>query len=237
MRDTIGKREVTNLVNRFSKEILPLKSVEEVEFLIKKLVPDAEELQSFIKDSNYPSEFGIWFMIPREYTGKHSKSEYKNSDAGNDFNFLVSTRCVTIDITRYRNEISIKVYVWFRYSTSWHEIHDAELKIKDETFKIPLKYKKDEVDKLISDIRGLSSGTMSTLISDSKVGEASCEYKLIDEVQRRFLEFTINTIESTGKVPYTWENAWDSFNRENSITEIAYSLGYDKSKVKPNYSK
>lgn len=235
MRETIGKREVTNLLNKFSKEILPLKSIEEVQSLIEKLVPDAEEIQSCVEDSNYPSEFSVWFIIPRDYTGKHSKAEYKNSGVGDDFESLASTGSITIDISRDRNEFCIKAYAWFEYFTPWHEINGADLEIKEETFKIPLEYRKDDMDKLLSDIIGLSSGTMCTIISDLKVGEASCEYKLIDEVQKRFAEFTINTIESTEEVPDTWESAWNNFNRENSIVEIAYSLGYDESKVKPNY--
>lgn len=233
-RQSIGKREVTSLINKFAKELLPLKSINEVKDLVEKLVPDAKEIESSLLDSRYSNEFSVWFIIPREYTGKHTLSEYKK--AVDDFNSLLSSgESISIDISREDGEYYIKAYSFFKYDTPWGDENYGDLEIKNEVIKIPLDNRKSEIDNLIKDIVGLSSGTISKLISEENIGEASSLYVLIDEVQKRFVEFTSNYIESTSIIPIDWSDAWYKFKRDNSISEIAYSLGLDDSKVKPNY--
>ena len=233
-RKSITKREITNLIKKFTKELLPLKSIDEVVSLVEKLVPDAEEINSELFDERYSNEFSVWFIIPRNYTGAHNLSEYKK--AVDDFAGLLSSgESITIDISREEGVYSIKAYAFFKYNTPWDSENYGDLEIKNEVINIPLDNRKAEIDNLIKDIVGLSSGTISNLISKEKIGEASSLYILIDEVQKRFVEFTSNYIQSTSVVPIDWSDAWYKFKKENSISEIAYSLGLDDSKVKPNY--
>lgn len=235
LRNTISKREVTNLVNKFTKELVSLKSIMEVESLIRKLVPDAQELQNNLFNENISSEFAVWFVIPREYTGKHSLKEYEKSV--DDFLSLVNPgESVTIDISRENGEFNIKAYTSFKYLYPWNESSYGDLKIKDETIKIPLEFRKSEIDKILKDIAGLSSGTISKLISEENIGEASSLYLLIDEVQKRLLEYTSNYIETTSIVPNDWRTMWYEFKKENSIIEIAKNLDINESKITPNYN-
>lgn len=235
LRNTISKREVTNLVNKFTKELVSLKSIMEVESLVEKLVPDAQELESRLFDESISSEFAVWFIIPREYTGKHSLKEYEKSV--DDFSSLINPgESITIDISRENGEFKINVYTFFKYLQSWNESSYGDLCIKGETVKIPLEFRKSEIDKILKDISGLSSGTISKLISEENIGEASSLYIFIDEVQKRLLDFTSNYIKTTFIVPTNWRAMWYKFKKENPIVEIANDLNIDESKIIPNYN-
>lgn len=234
MKKTIKKNEVISLIDNLSKKILPLKSVEEVESLVIELAPDVDTIEVNNLDSNHSSEFSISFTIPRIYTGKHSNSEYKKI-IGDSFTFFISGDTVALTIWKGLNEFTIEAYAWFKYYTTYNEIEENTINIKENIIQIPLEYRKDEINKLISDIEGLSLEVMSSIIKDAKVGEASFEQKLIDEVRKQFIEFTIKNIEFTEIIPRTIDEAWILFKEQNPIAEIAYSLGYEKSKVIPNY--
>ena len=235
LRNTISKREVTNLVNKFIKELVPLKSIMEVESLVRNLIPDAQEIDTRLFDESISSEFAVWFIIPRKYTGKHSLKEYEKSV--DDFASLISPgESLTVDISRRNGEFTIQVDAFFEYLQPWKESAYGDLVIKDETIKIPLEFRKSEIDKILKDIVGLSSGTISNLILEENIGDASSLYVLIDEVQKRFLDFTSNYIETTYIVPTDWRTVWYKFKKENPIIEIAKDLDIDESKIMPNYN-
>lgn len=233
MKNTITKREITNLFKKFSNELLPLKKSDDVISLINKLVPDAVELGSEKFGDCSEDEFVVDFVIPRNYIGKHSKAEFMEVEES--FVELISFESVNFNIYKKRDRFEIYSNAWFTYRAEWGEIEGADLSIKSETLNIPLDYRKSEIERLKKDILGLSSGTMATLISEENVGSASSTYLLIDEVQKRFFEYIVNYIESENKVPTEWMSAWNLFKRNNSIKDIAYDLGIDKSKIEPNY--
>lgn len=235
LKNTINKREVTNLVNKLTKELVSLKSIIEVESLIMRLVPDAQELQNDLFNENISSEFSVWFIIPREYIGKHSLNEYEKSV--DDFLSLVNPgESITVDISRENGEFNIKVYAFFKYLQSWKKSSYGSLEIKNETVKIPLEFRKSEVDKIFKDIAGLSSGTISKLISEENIGEASNLYILIDKVKEKFLGYASNYIKTVSLVPTDWRAIWYEFKKENSIVQIAKNLDIDENKITPNYN-
>lgn len=233
LKNTITKREVTNLFKKISNELISLKTEVEIFNLIYKLIPDVQELGSERFEDEIQDDFVVEFVIPRTYIGKHSKAEFLN--AQEDFYELVSLETVNFNIYKKRGKFTIYANVWFTYRTEWGEIDGCDLLIKSETIDIPLKFRKVEIEKLKKDILGLSSGTMATIISEENIGEASSKYLLIDEVQKRFFEYIVNYIEVEKIVPIDWVSAWGIFKKNNSIKDIAYNIGMDKSEVEPNY--
>lgn len=233
MKNTINKREVTSLLNKISDKLISLKTSSEVENLIKQLIPDAIDLGIENFDENREYEFVVDFTIPRIYTGKHSKNEFLKAEE--DFKDLVSLETVNFNIYKKRDKFEIYINVWFTYKTEWGEIEGGDLQLKSEILEIPLEARKTEIEKLKKDILGLSSGTMGVLIAEDNIGTASGMYLLIDKIQKKFFEYTVNYIESEKVVPYDWKDAWRNFKRNNSIKDTAYSLGIDKSKIEPNY--
>lgn len=233
IKDTIGKREVTNLSKKISSKLLGLKTISEVKSLIEDLVPDVQELMGEKYENDLDDEFVVDFIIPRNYVGKHTKSEF--TEAEEDCMRFISFGSVNFSVYKKRDCFEVYANAWFEYETEWGEISGKDLPIKYELVSIPLDFRNDEIEKIKTDIRLLSSGTISKLISDENVGSASSLYLLIDEVQKRLYNSTLKYIESTNDIPKNWINAWNIFKRENSIKEIAYELGIDKSKVEPNY--
>lgn len=233
LKNIITKREVTNLFKKIGNEILTLKTEDEICKFIYNLIPDVKELGSEIFEDDMEDDFVVDFIIPRKYTGKHTKAEFLNAEE--DFKELVSLETVNFSIYKKRDRFEIYANVWFTYRTEWSEEEGRDLLIKSETIEIPLECRVSEIENLKKDILGLSDGTIATLISEENIGSASSMYLLIDEVQKRFFEYTVNYIELEKVVPVNWVSAWRNFKNNNSIKDIAYDLGIDKSKVEPNY--
>lgn len=233
LKNTITKREVTSLFKKISNELISLKTENEIFNLIYKLIPDVQQLSSERFEDEIQDDFVVEFVIPRTYVGKHLKSEFLN--AQEDFYELVSLETVNFNIYKKRDKFTIYANAWFTYRTEWGETDGCDLLIKSETIDIPLEFRVVEIEKLKKDILGLSSGTIATIISEENIGEASSKYLLIDEVQKRFFEYIVNYIEIEKIVPANWVSAWKIFKKNNSIKDIAYNLGMDKSEVEPNY--
>lgn len=227
---TIGKREVNNLFKKIYKEILSLSTPEKIEEFVYNLIPDVMELGT---ERLSEDEVTIDFIIPRNYTGSHSKSEYQKVD--DSFKKLLESGSVSCNIYKRREEFEICMYAWFRYEDEYGIEGSNDLCLNKEIIKIPLDARKVEINNLIEHIRQLSSGTLATLISNEKVGDASSMYLLIDEVRRNFEVYTKESIETTSKVPSCIDEAWNNFKRNVSVKDIAYKLGIETNKIEPYY--
>lgn len=227
---TIGKREVNNLFKKICKEVLSLSTSEKIEEFVYNLIPDAMELGTERISEN---EVVIDFIIPRNYTGSHSKSEYQKVD--DSFGRLLELGSISCNIYKRREEFEVCMYAWFRYNDVYGIESSNDLCLNKETIKIPLEDRSEEINNLIEHIRQLSSGTLATLIANEKVGEASSMYLLIDEVRRNFEVYTDEDIKATSKIPSSIDEAWNNFKRNVSVKDIAYKLGIEANKIEPYY--
>lgn len=225
---TIGKREVNNLFKKLSTNLVNFKTAEEIKEYIFEIIPDVKELG--VEEDKLESGVEIIdFIIPRKYSGKHTNAEYRKMNE--DFGSLIDMGSVYCDIYKKRDEIEINIYAWVEFYDNYKCKEGASLLLNQGSIAIPLSIREVEVKSLINDINQLSSETMATFISEEKIGEASSNYLLIDEIRNRFLTYTKEYIESTLKVPSDWKTAWNIFKDEVSIKDIAYGLGIEKDNI------
>ena len=141
---TITKREVINLFKKISKEVVNMKTGEDICEYIHSLIPDAEELGSETFENDIDDDFVVDFIIPRKYTGNHTKDEFLEVDE--HFRYLLSFGTVTFYIYKKRkNSFEVFAYAGFEYNgVSCGEYYD-DLLIKSQIVKIPLEYEKSKI--------------------------------------------------------------------------------------------
>lgn len=227
---TMSKREVTNLFKKICDQVIFLKNVSEVEALVNNLVPNATDLDFEILENG---DFNSSFMITANYTGKHTKSEFKKMDE--NFSTLVEMSIISFGINKSGGEYEIEAYAWVTFENEFGYEESRDLLLKRGVVKIPLNLRVGEKEAILADIRGLASGTIATLLSKEKVGEASSLYTLIDEVQIRFANYIDTYIETTSNIPSDVDEAWNIFKSNISVKDIAYEIGISEDKVEPYY--
>jgi hypothetical protein len=80
-------------------------------------------------------------------------------------------------------------------------------RIKERRNKMQTIYK-SKADQVISDVCGLSSGTLATITRKSLYSE-------IDEIHSRFIQFTIAALSSSPNEFGSWQEAWERYSIES----------------------
>lgn len=218
----ISKRNVTDLCKRIQKNISNLNNIDDVCTVISETIPDA---QDFIIEDN-----SLHFTLNRTYESEIPNLKIKQIE---DFDKLLSLGNVNFSILNKKDSFELEAYVSLYYANAFGDSSSADIILNKICFLKNLSCRQSQIESILKDILGLSSGTVSVLLSEAKLGDISKDMPFIEYIVTILHDFTEQYILSTSTIPECWQDCWDLFKKEVDLKNIAKEKGYsDKDIIK-----
>lgn len=230
VKKDMGKREVGTLMKNIAKVI---EKIEDITLIESALESSICKLNEFTVEDLGDNEYDINFMLNKVYSGKFTNTELKKMDE--NYSKLVKVDILSISIEKRRNKYIIESYAWVTFEDFYGFEMSRDCLIKRLEVEIDNKFMTVSKANMLSEIKELTYDRLREFLIEEGLGDVVYSEEFLANIKCKLQKHIEDTNLSNDTMCYSVREAWDSFVKKYSLTNLAYDMGFESSDVERNF--